>query len=269
VSARARTGAIVAVVAHPDDEALIAGGTLALAVDAGLATGVVALTRGELGPISDPLLADEGTLGAVRERELRASAASLGVDWTSCLRHPDGMLEWVDAEVVAVELAALLRARRPAVLLTFGEDGIYGHADHVATRAIAVRAAELLGPDGPLVYEAVWAPSLAGELVAAARSRGLPHSLWGLEPEAFGSPPCDARSASKLTRLDVRAVVDRKLEALRAHRTQLDDDHLLTELPIDLAARHLGEEVWRQADAQACDVLGELLGAHLTVAAHG
>ena len=253
---RAGTGGVVAVVAHPDDEALIAGGTLALAATAGLATGVVSLTRGELGPISDRALADEGTLGDVRERELRASGAILGVDWTRCLRHPDGELEWADVQAAAAELAAILRASMPAVLLTFGEDGLYGHEDHVATRRIALHAAGLLGPAGPLVYEAVWPATLAPGLAAAARERGLPASLWGLEPEAFG---CE--QDGPLTRLVVRGVLDRKLGALRAHRTQLDPAHLLTALPDDLAARYLGEEAWHAADPMSADVLGDLLGA--------
>jgi LmbE family N-acetylglucosaminyl deacetylase len=262
VSGRVRTGGIVAVVAHPDDEALIAGGTLALAADAGLATGVVSLTRGELGPISDPRLADEHTLGAVRAGELRASGAILGVDWTCCLRHPDGELEWADVEAAAAELAALLRDSAPALLLTFGEDGIYGHRDHVATRLIAGRAAALLAPAAPFVYEAVWAPELAAELVADARGRGLPDSLWGIEPQAFGS------AAGPATRVDVRAVVERKLAALRAHRTQLEDDHVLLGLPADLAARHLGEEAWRPVDPHATDVLAELLAGHLAREQH-
>jgi LmbE family N-acetylglucosaminyl deacetylase len=262
------TGGIVAVVAHPDDEALIAGGTLALAHDRGLATGVVSLTRGELGPISDPRLADERTLGSVRERELRASGALLGADFVRCLGHPDGELEWADGEAVAAELAALLREFAPRVLLTFGEDGVYGHEDHVATRVICIRAAQLLAPDEPRVYEAVWAPGLASALVADARSRGLPDSLWGLEPEAFGSPDGPARSSSKVTRIDVRAAIDRKLAALRAHRTQLDAGHVLLELPADLAARHLGEEAWRAADPGAPDVLADLFGTS-QAAAHG
>ena len=255
-TAGARTGGVVAVIAHPDDEALIAGGTLALAATAGLPTGIVSLTRGELGPISDRALADERTLGDVRERELWASGAILGVDWTRCLRHPDGELEWADAPTAGAELAGILRPSRPAVLLTFGEDGLYGHEDHVATRRIALWAATLLGPTGPLVYEAAWPAARASELVAAVRERGLPASLWGLEPQAFG---CDRDGP--LTRLDVRGVLDRKLGALRAHRTQLDPAHLLTALPDDLAARYLGEEAWHAADPASADVLGDLLGA--------
>jgi len=267
VGTRDHAGAVVAVVAHPDDEALIAGGTLALAAAAGLATGVVALTRGELGPISDPRLADAGTLGAVREAELQASGAALGVDWARCLGHPDGALELADAESVAAELADVLHPARPAVLLTFGEDGLYGHADHVATRRIAGRAVVLLGPDGPCLYEAAWSSELVAGLVEAARQRGLPTSLWGLEPQAFGSPP-----GGPVTRVDVRRMLGRKLRALRAHRTQLDAEHLLTELPDDLAARFLGEEAWRAVGPRAsADPLSVLLGAGSDAAAipHG
>jgi N-acetyl-1-D-myo-inositol-2-amino-2-deoxy-alpha-D-glucopyranoside deacetylase len=253
----APAGAIVAVVAHPDDEALIAGGTLALAASAGIATGVISLTRGELGPISDPRLADPDTLGSVRETELQASGAALGVDWTRCLRHPDGELPWADAEAVAAELVDVLRPARPVVLLTFGEDGLYGHPDHVATRHIAGRATALLGRGGPRLYEAAWSPGLAAGMVAAAARRSLPTSLWGLDPLAFGSPP-----AGPTTRVDVRPVLERKLRALRAHRTQLGRDHLLSGLPDDLAARFLGEEMWRAADCGPAitDVLASLFG---------
>lgn len=249
-----RTGGVIAVVAHPDDEALIAGGTLALAAMAGLATGVVSLTRGELGPISDLALADEQTLGAVRERELHASGAILGVDWTCCLEHPDGELGWADIRSAAAELAELLRPAAPAVLLTFGEDGLYGHGDHIATCHIARRAGALLAPRPPRVYEALWSSELAAGLVADAARHGLPDSLWGLDPEAFG---CVA--AGPVTRVDVHSVLDRKLGALRAHRTQLGADHVLTRLPDDLAACHLGEEAWRIAERHDDDVLAGLL----------
>lgn len=264
MSGRAGGGAVVAVVAHPDDEALIAGGTLALAADAGLPTGVVSLTRGELGPISDARLADAGTLGDVRAQELQDAAAALGVGWARCLRHPDGELPWVDAVAVAAELAALLRPAAPAVLLTFAPDGLYGHPDHVATREIVLAAAALLGPGGPCVYEAAWAPGVAPALVSAAAARGLPSSLWGLEPEAFGST-----AAGPLTRVDVRPVMGRKLRALRAHRTQLDAGHLLAGLPEDLAAAHLGDEDWRVAGGPGPDVLARLLTTRPAEARHG
>jgi N-acetyl-1-D-myo-inositol-2-amino-2-deoxy-alpha-D-glucopyranoside deacetylase len=259
--ARSRTGGIVAIVAHPDDEALIAGGTLALAARAGIPTGVLALTRGELGPIGDPRLATPATLGDVRERELAEAAAHLGAGWARCLHHPDGELPWVDVETAAGEVAALLAPLAPAALLTFAPDGLYWHPDHIVAREIALRAAALAGPGGPCVYEACWEPETAGALVAATAARGLPASLWGLEPEAFGSPT----DGLALTRVDVREVIDRKLRALRAHRTQIDRGHLFATLSDDLGATYLGVEQWHACGGPGPDVLGALLGEAVRV----
>jgi N-acetyl-1-D-myo-inositol-2-amino-2-deoxy-alpha-D-glucopyranoside deacetylase len=228
---------VVAVVAHPDDESLIAGGTLALAAAAGASTGVVCLTRGEQGPIAQGAAATSATLGEVREAELGAAARELGLDWAVCLRQPDGELEWVDHEPAARELAALLATHQAKMVLTFGEDGLYWHPDHIATRAIAARALAVIGEPVEL-YEAVWPSDLAAQLSAAAAQRGLPVGLWGLEPEAFG---CDREAT---VAIDVRAVLDRKLAAIRAHRTQIGPDHLLASLPADLAERYLGVERW-------------------------
>lgn len=228
---------IVAVVAHPDDESLIAGGTLALAVRAGLSSGVVSMTRGEQGPISDPALASAESLGEVRAAELGTAATALGLDWATCLGYPDGELAWVDYNAAAAELADVLAQHEPEVLLTFGSDGLYGHPDHTAAAEIALRAIRSLG--APIeVYEAAWPSGLVAELAAAAVARRLPHGLWGLEPEAFGGD-----RAATVT-VDVRAVLPQKLAALRAHRTQLGSDHLLSALPADLAERFLGSEPW-------------------------
>jgi len=232
-------GSVVAVVAHPDDESLIAGGTLALAARAGADCGVVALTRGELGPISDAALATPATLGDVREAELGAAARLLGASWSACLRHPDGELPWADRDGSVDELAAALAPHAPTVLLTFGADGVYGHHDHAAAGEIAAAALERLGTPASL-YESVWAPGLVSELAAAAAQRGLATGLWDIEPEAFGSRGVEATLV-----LDVRPVLDSKLAALRAHRTQLGPGHLLAALPGDLAERFLAHEAWR------------------------
>jgi len=244
------TGAVVAVVAHPDDESLIAGGTLALAVSAGVPTGAVSLTRGEHGPISHAALATREELGDVREAELQAAARELGVPWAVCLRQPDGELPWVDHEVAAEELAALLAPHAPAVVLTFGDDGLYGHPDHAAARDIAALALRRLGAPVDL-YEAAWPSGIMARLADAAAQRGLPVGLWGLEPEAFG---CDC--APTLV-VDVRPALAQKLAALRAHRTQLGAGHLLAALPVDLAERFLASEPWAGPEGGA---LEELVG---------
>jgi LmbE family N-acetylglucosaminyl deacetylase len=238
----------VAVVAHPDDESLIAGGTLALAAQAGAATGVVSLTRGEAGPVAEELAVAEGKLGEVRELELERAARELGVTWTACLRHPDGELPWVDHEAAADELVALLAPHAPSVVLTFGPDGLYWHPDHIAAREIAVLAAGRLDKHAD-VYEAAWPCGLMAAMVAAARDGGLPVGLWGLEPEAFGSdrPPTVI--------IDVRPALTRKLAALRAHRSQIGADHLFATLPAAVAERFLGFEPWAGAGGGALEEL--------------
>lgn len=229
--------AVVAVVAHPDDESLIAGGTLALAAQAGAATGVVTLTRGEQGPINDNGLTTRARLGDERERELRAAARELGVSWVVCLRHPDGELPWVDHEAVAEELAALLAEHGATAVLTFGEDGLYWHHDHIAAGEIAARAVR--GHDPAIeLYESAWPTGLMSELVAAALERGLPADLWGLDPAAFGTD----RAPTAV--IDIRAALPRKVAAIRAHRSQIGPDHLLAALPDDLAQRFLAVERW-------------------------
>jgi LmbE family N-acetylglucosaminyl deacetylase len=225
----------VAVVAHPDDESLIAGGTLALAARAGAATGVVSLTRGEAGPRPDGVPRTE--LGEVRERELERAAQELGVDWTACLGHPDGELPWADHHGIADELATLLAPHAPSVILTFGPDGLYWHHDHVAAREIALLAVPHL--PGPVhVYEAAWPPGMMASLVAAVAERGLPVGLWDLEPEDFGSERTPSLA------VDVRSVLAQKLAALRAHRSQIGAEHLLAALPTDIAERFLAFEPW-------------------------
>jgi LmbE family N-acetylglucosaminyl deacetylase len=241
-------GSLVAVVAHPDDEALIAGGTLALAARAGAATGVVSLTRGEAGPRPDGVAVEE--LGEIRERELEQAARELGVNWVACLREPDGELPWVDRERVADELATRLAPHAPSVILTFGPDGLYWHHDHVAARGIARLAASRL--HGRVhVYEAAWPPEMMSSLVSAVAQRGLPVGLWGLEPEAFGSE----RTPSLV--VDVRPALARKLAALRAHATQIGTDHLFAALPSDLAERFMAFEPWVGPGGCA---LAELIG---------
>jgi len=130
----------LAVFAHPDDETLCAGGTLAKYANAGADVRVVSLTKGGTGQIRDAGAATRATLAAVREREFHAAGKHLGLTETRCLDHPDGELSDMDAQVL-VELASqLLDELEPDVVITFGPDGFSGHPDHVAVGA-AVTAA--------------------------------------------------------------------------------------------------------------------------------
>ena len=230
-------GGVLALFAHPDDESLLAGGTLAAAAAAGLDVAIVSLTRGEAGPIGDRSVGRE-RLGEVRERELRAAARELGAARARCLDYPDGQLDSQPEQLIAGELAALIESSRPTVVLSFGPEGLYWHEDHIAGHRFVRAALERSGGESPPeLYEATLPKGRISELVAAMTARGLPADLWGLAPDAFGVP----RDAID-TVVDVGPFVEAKLRALRCHQTQLGPGHLLAELPDDLAARFLGTE---------------------------
>lgn len=247
-----RTGGLLVVTSHPDDEVLIAGGTLAACADRGLPTAVVCLTRGENGPIADPALATRETLAAVRLDELRAACAELGVQWVKCYRRQDGNLAWCDGAAVVRQLLGVIERLQPAAVITFGEDGLYYHPDHIATFRLTRRAIARAGKP-PALYRSVWPPELMAELVEEMARRGLPAGLWDMAPEEFGAEELEGAFS-----LDLRVHAPRKLRALRCHRTQLGPGHAFSALPDDLAERFLGTELFALAGGDG-DPLPEAL----------
>lgn len=133
---------LLAVFAHPDDEVFCAGGTLARWAAEGGETMVVSATRGEAGQIQDGQAATRRTLGEVRERELRAACARLGVRRVVCLDYQDGALQEVDEAILIDVVKAHIQAFSPDVVVTFGPDGGSGHPDHVAISAATTRACQ-------------------------------------------------------------------------------------------------------------------------------
>ncbi len=142
---------LMAVLAHPDDESLGLGGTLAKYAAEGVETYLVTATLGEAGryrglPQGDPGHPGPGALGTVREAELRAAAQVLGVRELSLLGYRDQELDRADPREAIGRIVAHLRRVRPQVVITFPPDGSYGHPDHIAicqfTTAAVVAAAD-------------------------------------------------------------------------------------------------------------------------------
>src|SRR6476659_945201 len=113
---------LLGVFAHPDDEVFCVGGTLAQWAEAGGETMIISATRGEAGQIQDARAASRGTLGAVREQELRAACARLGVRRVECLDYGDGTLAEVDGATLAGHVATYIRDFQPDIVVTFGPD---------------------------------------------------------------------------------------------------------------------------------------------------
>ena len=131
---------VLGIFAHPDDETICAGGTLAKYASEGADVRVVSLTKGGAGQIRDANAATRSTLTAVREQDLAAAGAELGLTGTRCLDHPDGGLRSIDEGLLVALASELLREVEPDVVITFGPDGFSGHPDHVAVGAAVTGA---------------------------------------------------------------------------------------------------------------------------------
>jgi LmbE family N-acetylglucosaminyl deacetylase len=135
----------MAVLAHPDDESLAMGGTLARYADEGVETFLVTATRGENGRHGLAKRWSPTALARVREAELRAACDVLGISEVSFLDYEDGLLDRAWSPEAVDKIASHIERVQPHVVVTFGPEGAYGHPDHIAvsqfTTAAVVQAA--------------------------------------------------------------------------------------------------------------------------------
>jgi len=176
---------LMAVLAHPDDESLGVGGTLAKYASEGVETFLVTATRGESGRYRGHR--DEGhpgplALGKIRESELRAAASVLGVREVSLLEYRDQELDRANPCEAVARIVSHVRRVRPDVVVTFGPDGAYGHPDHIAisqfTTAALVAAADHL-------FATNDAATLSPHTVRKLYYIAWPASTWAAYQNAF------------------------------------------------------------------------------------
>ncbi len=240
---------ILAVFAHPDDESLASGGTIARAADAGARVILLCASRGERGSISDPSLVAGESLGQVRARELRDAAAVLGIAEVVLLDHPDGDLRWARVPILHAEIVMTIQRYRPHAVITFDEDGLYWHLDHIGIHERTYTAVKSFGADAPPLYYVTMPRGVMREIVDAAHARGSAppeSSFWGIEADAFGDY---AKTPSFA--VDVRPWVTRKLAALRCHRTQMGPHNPFAWIDEADARRWLGVELYRRAPIES------------------
>jgi LmbE family N-acetylglucosaminyl deacetylase len=230
---------VACVFAHPDDDTYGVAGSLALHAKDELQLTVIMATSGGSGRIADPSLATRETLGRVREAEDVASWRALGFDPdVRFLRHPDGGLARIPREQLVLEVRDLLEETAPEVVVTFGPDGITGHEDHVAIGAVATEAFQATRTSSSgrtfsrLLHNVVPQSSL-DRLNELFRERGL----QPMDP----TQPFMPRGVPDRTigvRVDCSSVYERKLEAIRCHKTQAE----LEDVPYDLWPEMLSTE---------------------------
>lgn len=272
---------LLLVFAHPDDETFGCAGLMAAATTRGLPVTLISATRGEAGKTGDPALDTAEILGAVREQELRAAAAISGVTDVRFLDYrdsgmantpenddPRALMQAADDDVAA-KLVIHLRAVRPATVVTFGPEGIYGHPDHVAihrsaTIAVHQAADPTYRPEvGPawqtraLYYSAVPRERF---LAMLDRPDGPLEELSAEARQRVGTP-----RAEITTVIDVAAYRDRKRAAIAAHRSQTGEGGPLAGIPEEQRELTLGREhfvrvplPWDAAGAPNADVVADL-----------
>lgn len=242
--------------AHPDDEAIGTGGLLARARAEGIRTVLVTCTLGEEGEIVVPewdTPENHARLAEIRIEELRAAVAHLGVDHLELLPYRDsGMMGrpsnehpecfWqADLGEATGRLVQLVRTYRPQVLMSYNEEGGYGHPDHLNAHKITVAAFDAAG-DAAQYPEAgaPWAPS---KLYYISQRRGLWLKAWAAMRERGLKTPLDDEGFDSARFVDdprinavvgVRDYLGPKLAALREHRTQLKTDWMVLGVPEDL-----------------------------------
>ena len=252
---------LLAVFAHPDDESLACGGLLARCSEQGVRVSLLCLTHGEHGPGHDP-----ERLGDTREGELRDAARVLGIRDLVLLDHEDGMLPWIDETRLEADILDAIHRFRPDVVVTFDSDGLYWHPDHIAVHERTTAVVAGLGVAGPaLFYVSIPAGAMRAVVEAAssdpARGNEPTRPVLGVaDADAFGS-----MAPAPTLVVEAGEFADRKLAALRCHRSQLDGGALEYVSDRD-ASRLLGTEHYRRARVGSRDeVFIERFGDTITV----
>ncbi|MEP7048370.1 MAG: PIG-L family deacetylase [Ilumatobacteraceae bacterium] len=240
--------------AHPDDEAITTGGSIARASAEGHRVVIVIATDGAHGEVPDDLAEGESLVDR-RRTEMEASGAALGAHRVAWLGYKDsGMTGWeqnsdpgsfmqAPVEEAARRLAAILRSEHADVLIDYDWHGNYGHPDHIKVHDVGHRAAELAGTKK--VFETTMNREHIARLMLAARDAGAPMTD---EDDFDPNAPADdgnpfGMAESELTHaVDVSAYVAAKRQAIRAHRSQVTDANYFLQMPDEAFAEAFGTE---------------------------
>lgn len=224
---------LLAVFAHPDDEAFSSGGTLAHYAERGVKVTLACATRGEAGKQTDPNLTVED-LGKKREEELREACRVLGIPGPVFLDYHDSgrqervrkddplALMNVDPFDVETKLLNLIEQVRPQVLLTFDPHGGYGHVDHIVVHR-AASAAFFSGAHRYPGLQRLYFTAMPVALTRRFVETGMPMEY---EPERYG-----VSDDTLAVTMNVGRYAERKLGALRAHGTQTGPNSRMGQLP--------------------------------------
>ncbi|MGH3300449.1 MAG: N-acetyl-1-D-myo-inositol-2-amino-2-deoxy-alpha-D-glucopyranoside deacetylase [Streptosporangiaceae bacterium] len=254
--------------AHPDDESIETGATMARYAAEGAGVTLVTCTLGELGEVIPAELAHlafdrEGGLGEYRIGELAAACRALGVTDHRFLGGPgrwrdSGMMGtagnevagcfWLaDADEAARQLLAVITEVRPQVLVSYDARGFYGHPDHIQAHRVSRRAFELAGGLVTKLYATAVPKSVLAETMALLAEDSCGGQLGGVDfsrVESVDGLPFGTDDATVTTQIDAADYLAAKIAAMRAHGTQIAVDSPFFALSDMVGRKALGTEYY-------------------------
>ncbi len=243
--------------AHPDDEAIATGGTMAGLSAAGHRVVLVTATRGELGEVPEGFLAEGERLGDRRSTELAEAARLLGVHRLEFLGYEDSGMEGedsasrlgcfatADVDEASSRLAGMLTEESADVLVVYDEHGGYGHPDHVQVHVTGMRAAELAGT------RIVYLTTMDRDFMRALRTQAAELAAAADESESGWAPSEDELEGTETmgepgeritTEVDVRPWITAKRDAMAAHASQIAEESFFLAMPEEMFSHVWGQE---------------------------
>ena len=248
---------ILLVHAHPDDETINNGATMALYADRGAQVTLVTCTRGEEGEVLVPGLShlastEQDLLGSHRETELALAMKALGISDYRFLGAPStkfrdsGMMGtepnnrpdvfWqADLDTTAKILVDVIEEVKPHILITYDEIGGYGHPDHIQAHRVAMRASELSSWQIQKIYWNTIPKSIIAQSMEKMKEIGS--DFFGAE--SIDDVPFAKDDEFVTTLIDGAEYVDSKMAAMKAHETQIALDG-----PFFALSNNLGLQIW-------------------------
>jgi len=240
------------VTAHPDDETLGFGGVLARYAAEGVETFLVTATRGQAGryfghPVGSAEHPGSVALAQIRERELHAAAATLGITEVSVLDYDDQQLDRAPVAEAVDIIAQHIRRVRPHVVLTFPPDGAYGHPDHIAISQLAIAATVAAAPVHQVskLYYLAWGERTWAAYEAAFKK--LVATVDGVERQATPWPEW-----ALTTNVDTRGRSQVVRRAVSCHESQTSYAALKTLGPEQYEALWGSQSFYRVFSLVAC-----------------
>jgi LmbE family N-acetylglucosaminyl deacetylase len=241
----------MAVHAHPDDEATSTGGVLAKYADEGVTTVLVTCTNGELGDSGNIKPGEDGhsteDVVKLRTSELEDSCKVLGITHLEMLGyHDSGMMGWpqndmpgsfwsIPVDEAASKLAALIVKYQPDVVVTYDDNGFYGHPDHIQAHRITVAALDAAGSAAKLYFPTIRRSGL-GQFRERLGELGV--ELPEIDDGEFGSP-----DEIITTEVDCTAYTKQKFDSLAAHASQAENIFFL-KMSLPVFQEMMGREVF-------------------------